>query len=94
MAISLEARYFYKFLKKHNCLRAFIKNTLAENNRCVDKNCSILEILTKYTTISVAFIWAGTEEGAQYWEELNKKWLNERKQRNSNLLSDTNFVKF
>lgn len=80
MAISLEARYFYKFLKKHNCLRAFIKNILREN-RWIGNNLSILEILTKYTTISVGFIWAGTEEGAQYWEELNKKWLNERKQR-------------
>ena len=80
MEISLEARYFYKFLKKHNCLRAFIKNILRENG-WIGKNLNILEILTKYPTISGGFIWAGTEEGAQYWEELNKKWINERKQR-------------
>lgn len=80
MAISLEARYFYKFLKKHNCLRQFIKNILAEN-KCINKNWSILEILTMYDTISVGFIWAGTEEGVQYWDELNNKWINERKRR-------------
>lgn len=81
MEISLEARYFYKFLKKHNCLRAFIKNILRENRCIIDKNWSILEILTRYTAISVGFIWARTEEGAQYWEELDKKWINEREQR-------------
>ncbi len=81
MEISLEARYFYKFLKKHNCLRAFMKNILMENNVCIYKNWSILEILTKYPTISVAFIWAGTPEGQAYWEELNNKWINERKRR-------------
>lgn len=81
MEISLETRYFYKFLKKHNCLRAFIKNILTENRYIIDKNWSILEILTRYTTISVAFLWNGTEEGQQYWEELNTKWINERKRR-------------
>ena len=81
MEISLEARHFYKFLKKHNCLGAFIKNILTDNNRCIDKNWGTLEILTKYTTISVGFIWAGTPEGQAYWEELNNKWINERKRR-------------
>lgn len=80
MAISLEARYFYKFLKKHNCLGAFIKNILAEN-KCINKKWSILEILTMYDTISVGFIWARTLEGQAYWEELNNKWINERKRR-------------
>ena len=81
MEISLDARYFYKFLKKHNCLGAFMKNILTENNVYIYKNWSILEILTMYNTISVGFIWAGTEEGVQYWDELNNKWINERKRR-------------
>ena len=34
-----------------------------------------------YDTISVGFIWVGTEEGVQYWDELNNKWINERKRR-------------
>ena len=80
MEISLEARHFYKFLKKHNCLRQFIKNILADN-KCIDEKWSILEILTMYDTISVGFIWVGTEEGVQYWDELNNKWINERKRR-------------
>jgi hypothetical protein len=80
MEISLEARHFYKFLKKHNCLRQFIKNILAEN-KCINKKWSILEILTMYNTISVGFIWVETEEGVQYWDELNNKWINERKRR-------------
>jgi hypothetical protein len=80
MEISLEARHFYKFLKKHNCLRQFIKNILTEN-KCINKKWSILEILTMYNTISVGFIWVETEEGVQYWDELNNKWINERKRR-------------
>ena len=34
-----------------------------------------------YDTISVGFIWVETEEGVQYWDELNNKWINERKRR-------------
>jgi hypothetical protein len=82
MEISLEARHFYKFLSKNNCLRQFIAN-VREQTSCHVEGWSILEILTRFSTVGTAFIWMYTDEGIQYWSDLSKKWNEERERRKS-----------
>ena len=79
MEISLETRYFYKFLQRHGCLRKFVDNTLASHPE--RSKWSVMEILSNSNYIDIGFIWARTEEGTQYWEELNNKWNEERERR-------------
>lgn len=80
MKISLEARYFYKFLCKNGCLRKFITNVRGETS-CHIEGLSILEILTRFNSVASGFIWTHTDEGGQYWSDLSKKWNEERERR-------------
>ena len=80
MGISLEARYFYKFLSKNGCLRKFITNVRRQNSYYIE-GLSILEILTRFDSVSAGFIWTHTDEGGQYWSDLNNRWNEERERR-------------
>ena len=80
MEISLEARHFYKFLCKNGCLRNFINNVRRQNLFYIE-GLSILEILTQFNSVGSGFIWKHTDEGGEYWSDLNNKWNEERERR-------------
>jgi hypothetical protein len=81
MEISLETRYFYKFLQRHGCLRKFINNTLESHPE--RSKWSVMEILSNSNCIGIGFIWAASKEGDEYWSDLNRKWNEERQRRKS-----------
>lgn len=58
------SRELQEFLKKHGVLLRFI---IARNNR---KNPGT----SKRLLISSAFIWSSTEEGREYWKNLDILW--------------------
>lgn len=60
------------FLMENNCYDIFVKNVENHNiyNRTFDGMCEY--IIT--TIIVYAFIWHKTEQGFQFWYEINKKW--------------------
>jgi hypothetical protein len=77
MEISLRTRYLYKFLKKNNCLREFVINVKKAHPE--RKYWDVLRILERSGCIGIGFLWSESEEGHEYWEELNKKWGREIK---------------
>ena len=79
MNISLETRYFYKFLQKHNCLRKFINNVRRDHpeRMCWD----VMNILQFSGCVGIGFIWASSKEGEEYWRKISKEWDLERELR-------------
>jgi hypothetical protein len=59
-------RLFFDFLQKHNALEAYKNAFKTFNSRKLDS--------FEYSSLSVAFIWAYTSEGHEYWKELDEKW--------------------
>lgn len=78
------ARYFYKFLCRNNVLQKFMSNCSSQFELFNKKNKSIessnLQILYFLGTVSLstAFIWADTNEGHAFWNNIEDKWLKAR----------------
>ena len=81
---TLRAKYLYKFLKKHRCLPQFMENLYLRHQN--DDNVNnfkklgdtklILPIFQYYGgTISNPFAWAKTNEGYDFWSNLDKKFV-------------------
>ena len=77
MEISLETRYFYKFLKRHGCLKKFVDNTLESHPE--RSKWSVMKILSNSNCIGIGFLWAASKEWDEYWSKLSEKWEIERK---------------
>lgn len=61
-------RIFFDFLQKNNALEAYKQAFYA----CHDRKLHPFE----YYFLGVAFIWADTSEGLEYWKSLDEKWGN------------------
>lgn len=81
---TLRAKYLYKFLKKHRCLPQFMENLYLRHQN--DDNVNnfkklgdtklILPIFQDYgSNISNSFAWAKTNEGYDFWSNLDSKFV-------------------
>ena len=61
-------RIFFDFLQKHNALEAYKREFKSWHSRKLHSS--------EYYPLSVAFIWAYTSEGHEYWKSLSEKWDN------------------
>lgn len=79
-----EAKLFIKFLDGNNIKKAYIKNC-----KSGDKGDSILcpkhfnEIINEpsFDWINLAFLWADTPEGSNFWNRIDIKWKNQLSKR-------------
>lgn len=61
-------RIFFDFLQKNNALKAYKRAFYAWHDRKLRPS--------EYYSLGVAFVWGGTQEGHDYWKELDEKWCN------------------
>lgn len=61
-------RIFFDFLQKQNALQAYKQAFYTCHSRKLHSS--------EYCALSVAFIWADTPEGHEYWKSLDEKWFN------------------
>lgn len=59
-------RLFFNFLQKNNALKAYKKSYKKFHDQSIAANA--------YTPLSVAFVWADTAEGHEYWKSLDQQW--------------------
>lgn len=65
---------FFTFLRNHDALVAWVK-AFEELSASPEKTLNLMKEEKDPTTwIKGGFIWARTEEGHRYWEELNDEW--------------------
>ena len=78
--VEREAKFLYKFLKKHRCLKEYVDNVL-EQNRCnyVDTYKHDLDIIALIIAAGVSidwsFTWSDTPQGQKFWEKLDREFL-------------------
>ena len=66
----------YKFLRQNNCLEKFICNAKADCKLKLSKEDNTIECLKKCGGINCAFIWVRTQEGENFWRQLNENFKN------------------
>ena len=77
---------FIKFLEANNAWENFERafENYGKNAKDYKKECEgNINI-----ELDCAFVWAETEEGEEYWEALNEKWIEANKPLKDQLLSD------
>lgn len=62
----MNKRLFFNFLQKNNALKAYKKYY----KKCYGQSIAANE----YIPLSVAFVWATTVEGNEYWKSLDQQW--------------------
>lgn len=83
----LKAKFLYKFLKKHRCIRQYIENVLEQRGRLwynseYLENHDIIKLIEECSfqkcNINYSFYWAVTKQGRIYWSKLerifDKEW--------------------
>jgi hypothetical protein len=68
---------FINFLKNKNIYEKFINNLLSFNNQQKKENwkqCKFCKDVDKFFYILSSFYWHETEEGSDFWEDINNKW--------------------
>ena len=72
----------YKFLRQNNCLERFLYNVKADGGWLTKEihtkstKDNIIECLKKCGGINCAFIWVRTQEGENFWRQLNENFKN------------------
>lgn len=61
-------RIFFDFLQKNNALKAYKRAFYAWHDRKLRPY--------EYYPLGVAFVWCRTQEGYDYWKELDENWYN------------------
>ena len=75
-----KAKFLYKFLKKHRCLKEYVENTVDFRKNMYSINDSeldtrdVLKFLRKYGHLSSAFCWDSTKQGQKFWEKLDREY--------------------
>lgn len=78
--VEREAKYLYKFLKQHRCLKEYVDNVLKQKGFCnyVDRykhdHNVIALIIAAEASIDFSFTWSDTPQGHYYWSELDRKF--------------------
>ena len=77
----LKAKFLYKFLKKHRCVRQYIENVLEQRGRLwytseYLENHDIIKLIEECSSeecdINYSFSWAITKQGHSYWSKLDR----------------------
>lgn len=77
---------FIKFLEDNNAWENFERNFIKQGGDVKEyKRCCKT---FGRSHLSVAFTWSKTEEGPEYWSEIDQKWREENKPLKERLLSD------
>ena len=69
---------FYRFLKQENVFHLFVKNISNKETRLYCVNNNIKEYINdtnKIDLIYYAFQWRATNEGHDFWSQINQRWL-------------------
>lgn len=69
---------FYRFLKQENVFHLFVKNISNNKTRlyCVNDNIKkYFNDTYKRDLIYYAFNWKATNEGHDFWSQINQRWL-------------------
>lgn len=77
---------FIEFLERNNAWGKF-ERAFEEQNRDVEEYKRMCKVFASIE-IDHAFEWSKTKEGINYWEKLNKKWIDENRSLKQKLLSD------
>ena len=76
----IAAKMMYKFLKRHNCLKEYIDNTIKQGlHRSSAKeylrNKDIIKLIkANHASIDFSFVWSNTPQGHGYWSILDAKF--------------------
>ena len=79
--VERKAKFLYKFLKQHRCLKEYVDNVLEQRGyrNYVDTykhdHNVIALIIAVGASINWSFSWAATPQGHSYWFKLNSKFL-------------------
>ena len=77
----LKAKFLYKFLKKHRCVRQYVENILEQKGRWCHtseylENHDIIKLIEECSSqecnINFSFLWARTKQGHSYWSKLDR----------------------
>lgn len=63
---------FIKFLKDNNCYHEFCFNIRQEYNIGIE---TVFNYFSHYNWIRFAFSWGRSEQGYEYWDKINDKWI-------------------
>lgn len=68
---------FYRFLKQENVFHLFVKNISNKETRlyCVNNIKEYFNDTSKRDLIFYAFQWSATNEGHDFWSQINQRWL-------------------
>ena len=77
---------FIKFLEANNAWENF-EREFTEQGGSVKAYKEICKE-SRNRELDAAFMWAETEEGEEYWDALNEKWIEANKPLKDQLLSD------
>ena len=68
---------FYRFLKQENVFHLFVKNISNKETRlyCVNDIKEYINDTNKRDLIYYAFKWRATNEGHDFWSQINQRWL-------------------
>ena len=80
---TLRAKYLYKFLKKNKCLPQFVENVYlrhpnddkVNNFKKLGDAKLLLQLFKRYgSSIGESFLWVKTNEGHDFWANLDNKF--------------------
>lgn len=63
---------FIKFLNDNNCYHEFLTNIREEYNIDIE---TVFNYFSHYNWICFAFSWRRSEQGYEYWDKINDKWI-------------------
>lgn len=79
-------RKFIEFLERNNAWKGFERNFTEQKKNVGDYKDTCKSFAS--VELEMAFMWDDTEEGFDYWQRLNNKWVKENKSLKEKLLSD------
>lgn len=71
-----EKRIFFNWLQKHNALEGYKRNRYVFMQR-QSFSMACYSAMPMPAALCIAFAWAETPEGGQYWRKLDDKWVHE-----------------
>ena len=70
-------KQFYKFMAEAGCTRKWAKNFMEDNHMYLEDR-RVPDFLNNHGSrswVMAAFVWGSTDEGSDYWADIDYEWL-------------------